>query len=232
MTIPFDWLIGGPAPAGGSPSGEPPYDPTFQSGDVQYAGPNGFAGSINMIFGLDLPNPSGTNGPALLLGSSATPFTFWIIQDEAYTVDNAGNNLGIVAGETQGGSSAAGGNLTLLGGGSDLGLGGSATLQGGTSALGNGGPCTVAGGNATSGGIPGDAYVIGGTGENPAQGANVHLICTEVNGIPGVVRIRVNSTPLIDFFADGSIYLYDGSGFGTAGQHLTSQGPGKPVIWS
>ena len=230
MTLPFDWLIGGPAAAGGSPGGQP-YDPTFQSGDVQYAGPNGFAGSNNMIFGLNLPNPSGTNGPALLLGSSATPFTFWVIQDQAFTTADAGNSLGIVAGETQPGSSQAGGNLTLYGGGSDAGIGGTATLQGGTSASANGGPAILAGGNATNGGVPGDAYVIGGSGQAPAQGANVHLIMTEVNNISGVVRIRVNSTPLIDFFHDGSVYLYDG-GFGTAGQKLTSQGPGLPVIWS
>jgi len=231
MTLPFDWLIGGPssdAIAGGEP-----YDPTFQSGNVQYAGPGQtLDGSDNLIFGLDLPNPSGVNGPALLLGSSATPFTFWVIQDQAFTTADAGNSLGIAAGETQPGSSQPGGNLTLYGGGSDSGLGGTATLQGGTSANGNGGPTFVAGGNATNGGIPGDVYVIGGTGENPSQGANCHLIMTEVNGISGVVRIRVNSTPLIDFFNDGSMYLYEGGGFGTAGQHLTSQGPGLPVIWA
>lgn len=231
MTLPFDWLIGGPAPAGGSPGGNP-YNPTFQSGDVQYAGPNGFAGSDNLIFGLDLPNPSGTRGPALLLGSSATPFTFWIIQDEAFTTADAGNSLGITAGETQAGSSQPGGDIFIVGGGADLGVGGAVTVQGGTSAQGNGGFATLAGGNATDGGIPGDAFVIGGAGESPGQGANVHLIMTEVNGIAGVVRIRVNSTPLFDFFKDGSIFIYNGGGFGTAGQHLTSQGPGKPVVWS
>jgi len=234
MTLPFDWLIGGPTTTGGgTPGGEPPYDPTFQSGDVQYAGPNGtFAGSINMIFGLDLPNPSGTNGPGLLLGSSATPFTFWIIQDEAYTLAEAGNSLGITAGETQAGSSQPGGAIFMVGGGADLGTGGAVTVQGGTSAQGNGGFTTLAGGNATQGGIPGDVFVIGGAGQAPSQGANVHLIMTQVNSISGVVRIRVNSTPLIDFFHDGSVYLYLGGGFGTAGQHLTSQGPGLPVIWS
>ena len=143
-----------------------------------------------------------------------------------------GNNLIITSGETQGSGTANGGYLLLIGGGSFAGTGGTATCQGGTSANGTGGPAILAGGNATNGGIPGDAYVIGGAGQAPGQGANVHLIMTEVNDISGVVRIRVNSTPLIDFYHDGSIYLYDGNGFGTAGQHLTSQGPGMPVIWS
>jgi hypothetical protein len=231
MTTPFDWLIGGPQ-AQSSPGGSP-YNPTFESGDVQYAGPAGsFAGNDNMIFGLNLPNPSGTPGPGLLLGSSATPFTFWIIQDQAFTTSDAGMSLGITAGETQSGSSQPGGNLTIIGGGADLGTGGGLTLQGGTSAAQNGGPTTLAGGNATSGGIPGDVYVIGGAGMAPSQGANVHLIMTEIAGISGVVRIRVNSTPLIDFYHDGSIYLYNGGGFGTSGQKLTSQGAGQPVIWS
>ena len=231
MTLPFDWLIGGPPQL--TPGGSPPYNPTFQSGDIQYAGPNGtLAGNINMIFGLDLPNPSGTNGPALLLGSSATPFTFWVIQDQAYTVDDAGMSLGITAGEVQPNSTQPGGDLTFIAGGADLGLGGTFTGQGGTSARGDGGPGILAGGNATAGGIPGDAYVIGGTGQNPSQGANCHLIMTEVNGIAGVVRIRVNSTPLIDFFANGAIYLYNGGGFGTPGQKITTQGAGGPAYWS
>ena len=228
VTLPFDWLIGGPAPAGGSPGGEPPYNPTFQSGDVQYEAPNGFAGRINFIYGNALPNPAGNTGPGLILGSGPG-VTFFVTTDEAYTASDPGNELIIAAGETQGGSSQPGGQLFLLGGASDLGMGGLLQLQGGTSANGPGGDAVFQGGNST-GGIPGDAFVTG--GQNGTQGANVHLICTEINGIPGVVRIRVNSTPLIDFFANGAIFLYNGGGFGTAGQKLTSQGPGMPVIWS
>src|SRR5271156_1474489 len=193
MTLPFDWLIGGPAAAGGSPGGEPPYDPTFQSGDVQYAGPNGFAGSINFIYGNALPNPGGGTGPGLILGSGPG-VTFFVTTDEEYTVNDPGNDLIFAAGETQSVSSQAGGNFTVYGGASYSGIGGTATWQGGTSYQGNGGPAILAGGNATQGGIPGDAYVIGGTGQAPAQGANVHLVMTEVNSIAGVVRIRVNST--------------------------------------
>lgn len=232
MTLPFDWLIGGPGASGAAGV----YEPAFQSGYLQYIGPSGaFVANANFEVGLNLPNPSGTAGPGLLLGSGGghgTPVTFAIIQDEAFDASTPGNNLIITSGETQGSGTAKGGYLLLIGGGSFAGTGGTATCQGGTSANGTGGPAILAGGNSTNGGIPGDAYVIGGAGQAPGQGANVHLIMTEVNNISGVVRIRVNSTPLIDFYHDGSIYLYDGGGFGTAGQKLTSQGPGMPVIWS
>lgn len=228
----FDWLIGGPQLAAFTGAA---YNPIFESGQIAYAGPNGtLTGTNNVIFGLNLPNPSGTNGPGLLLGSQGTgsPFTFWVIQDQAFTINDAGMSLGITAGEVQPGSSQPGGNLFFVAGGADLGTGGTMTVQGGTSARGHGGQGILAGGNATNGGIPGDAFVIGGAGQNPGQGANVHLIMTMVNGISGVVRIRVNSTPLFDFFHDGSIYIYDGGGFGTAGQKITSQGAGLPVMWA
>jgi hypothetical protein len=230
MTVPYDWVIGGPPVA--TPGGDP-YNPTFESGEVQYAGPNdGFAGNINMIFGLDLPNPSGINGPGLLLGSSATPFTFWIIQDQAYTTTNAGFNLGITAGETQGSGTANGGNLSLYGGGSYGGTGGATLIQGGTSATANGGAVTIQGGSATAGGIPGDVYVIGGSGEAPGQGANVHLIMSLDNAISGDVRIRVNSTILIQFLHQGQIYLTSsGTGAGLAGQPLVSGGASGAANW-
>jgi hypothetical protein len=236
VTLPFDWLIGGPPESsGGSPGGNP-YNPTFQSGDVQYAGPNDtFAGSADFEFGENVPNPGGVNGPFLLLGSgygpggTGNPRVFWIGTDEAFDLNTPGNFLGITAGEVQPGSSQPGGELFLVAGAADTGRGGLLQLQGGTSADGPGGDTVLQGGNST-GGIPGDVFVTG--GQNGTQGANVHLIATMVNGISGVVRIRVNSTPLIDFFANGAIYLYSGGGFGTAGQHITSQGPGLPVIWA
>lgn len=209
------------------------YNVTFQSGQVQYVGPNNqLTGTNNMIYGGLLPNPTGTPGPGLLLGSGPTPVTFTILQDQAFSPTVNGNNLIITSGETAGSGTANGGYVLVIGGGAFGGTGGTATFQGGTSANGTGGEAILAGGNATNGGKPGDAFVIGGAGMAPSQGANVHLIMTEANGISGVVRIRVNSTPLIDFYPDGSIFLYNGGGFGTAGQHLTSQGPGLPAIWS
>jgi hypothetical protein len=209
------------------------YNSTFKSGYVQYAGPNNIlAGDPNMIFGLALPNPSGTPGPGLLLGSGATPVSFWIIQDQAFTAAQAGNNLGITAGETQPGSTQPGGNLSLYGGGADQGMGGATLVQGGTSANADGGPATLAGGSATNGGIPGDVFVIAGAGQAPAQGANVHLIMTLVNGIAGDVRIRVNSNILIQFLQNGEIFLTEsGTGAGLPGQPIVSGGLGAPATY-
>jgi hypothetical protein len=218
--------------AGGS-DGVNNYNPTFQSGQIASAGPEGLTGNDNFIVGLAIPNPTGAAAPCLLLGSgggSGTPVTACIIQDEAFDDVTPGNNLIVTAGETQPAGTAAGGNLTLIGGASYGGAGGTTTIQGGTSANANGGITVVTGGNATGGGNPGDLFLI--AGQEGAQGANVHLIMSELNGIAGVVRIRVNSTILIDFYHDGSLYLYNGGGFGTAGQTLHSGGPGAPVYWA
>jgi hypothetical protein len=209
------------------------YNSNFNSGYLVFGGPNiSTQSSINFEVGTNLPNPSGTPGPALLLGSgggNGTAIWAWIITDEAYDAQTPGNNLGITAGETQASGTQPGGQLFLVGGGSYGGLGGLLQLQGGTSLNGNGGEAVLQGGNSTNG-IPGDAYVSG--GQNGTQGANVHLIMTTVNGTSGVVRIRNNSTPLIDFYPDGSIYLYKGGGFGTAGQKLTTGGAGTYAYWS
>lgn len=210
------------------------YNPTFKTGYVMVGGPNGqIEGNINFEFGTNLPNPSGTNGAGLLLGSGAgggIANPFWIITDQAYDLTTPGNQLGITAGETQPNSTQAGGLLWLIGGGADLGTGGELLLQGGTSARQNGGSAILAGGNATTGGIPGDAYVIGGSGLAPAQGANVHLIMTEVAGISGNIRFRVNSTILYQFDQFGAIFIGT-AGCGTAGQTLHSGGPGASCYW-
>lgn len=209
-----------------------PYNPIFQSGQVQYAGPGGgLAGSNNLIFGLALPNPGGTPGPALLLGSgggNGSPVWAWIIQDQAFDSVTPGNNLGITAGETQPAGIQPGGELFIIAGASFGGRGGVLQLQGGTSFNGPGGFGILQGGNSTNG-PAGDAFVTG--GQNGTAGANVHLIMTTVNGISGVVRIRNNSTILWDFYPDGSIFSYLGGGFGTSGQSLKTQGAGLPAQW-
>jgi hypothetical protein len=227
------------------------FNPTFSTGFVQYAGPNGtFAGNINFEFGTNLPNPSGTPGPALLLGSgygatgSGSAGSFWVITDQAYDAATPGNNLGITAGETQPSGTANGGLLFLIGGGSFGGVGGTLQLQGGTSYNGQGGLAVLQGGNATQGlGIPGDAFVIG--GELGNAGATVHLVCTNLNGSPGVVRIAVGSdithtSIMVDFIPVGApsagsqpvgIYLYSGGGYGTAGAPLVSGGPSGGANW-
>lgn len=214
------------------------YQPTFQSGPVQYAGPNGsFLASDNMIFGLDLPNPAharstpGTGGASLLLGTGGTVNPnrdFWIITDQAFDPSLAGNTLGITAGETQGSGTAAGGLLWLIGGASFGGFGGETRIQGGTSRNGPGGPLTLFGGNST-GDIPGDVFVVG--GQAGTQGASIHLIMTLINGISGFVRIRVNSTILYEFDSDGAIFI-GSTGAGLPGQPLISGGPGASTQWA
>jgi len=157
----------------------------------------------------------------------AASVSFNLLTDAPYDDFTPGNDFIFSAGESDG--AQPGGNFTILGGGSASGSGGTAQWQGGTSTSGPGGPAVLQGGNSTSG-IPGDAFVSG--GQAGSQGANVHLIMTTVSGTSGVVRIRNNSTPIMDVYADGSIYLYLGGGFGTSGQHLTTQGSGLPAKWA
>jgi hypothetical protein len=203
------------------------FNPTFMSGYVLYAGPNGtITANTNFIFGLKIPNPSGTPAPAILIGSGVPQA--WIVTD-AVLAGTPGINLGIVAGEAAAGSSDIGGALLLLGGGADHGVGGKNTLQGGTSLNGTGGQAIVAGGNSTNG-PAGDAFVI--AGQTGTAGGNVHLIATSNSGVPGDVRIRLNSTILLQILGTGEIFLtLSGTGSGTAGQKLTSQGPGLPAKW-
>jgi hypothetical protein len=203
------------------------WNETFQSGQVQYIGPNNtLNGSNNLIFGLKLPNPSGITAPGLLLGSDVSQA--WLITDQAADSVTNGINLGITAGETQPAGNATGGTLELFGGGAFAGTGGAFTAQGGTSFNGPGGPTTISGGNSTHG-VPGDLFLIG--GQTGTQGANVHLIMTNINGIPGFLRIRVNSTILYQINANGSI-LIGGSNPGQPGQPLVSGGPLGTATWA
>lgn len=209
------------------------YQATFGSGPVQYAGPSGqLAGSDNLIFGLNLPNPAGVWGPALLTGSgggNGSNITFWFITDQAFDTSSPGNDIYHTAGETQPGSSARGGNWTVIAGASDQGPGGQVTIQGGTSVSGPAGLTVIQGGNNTLGNLPaGDVFIIG--GQEGSQGASVHLIATQLNGLSGFIRHRVNSTIRWDEYpGDGSWFFYDGSGFGADGAPVVSKGPGQPV---
>lgn len=227
ITETINQLINGAVGAIGS------YSSTFQSGEIQYVGPgNTLTGNANLEFGLNIPNPSGVNGPCLLLGSgggNGTPVSSWIITDEAFDAVTPGNNLGITAGETQASGTANGGTLFLVGGASFAGTGGSLLLQGGTSANGPAGITVIAGGNSTSG-PSGDLFISG--GQNGTSGSNVHLIMTLLDGVSGDVRIRCNSTILMQFLQHGEIYLTSsGTGAGLAGQPLVSGGFGAPAQW-
>lgn len=213
------------------------YNPTFQSGNVQWIGANGLlAADNNMIYGQLLPNPSGVVGPCLLLGSGGgggVPVTFAIIMDQAFDNVTPGNRLIITSGETQPAGTQPGGSYLDYGGASFGGTGGLRSVQGGSSANAAGGPAVFKGGAATGStgaAIPGDAFVEG--GDTGQQGANVHLIMTLLNGVAGDVRIRVNSTILIQFLQFGEIFLtQSGTGAGSAGQALVSGGLGAPAKW-
>lgn len=211
-----------------------PYNPTFLSGGVHYNGPNGVvAADNNLIFGKSVPNPSGVNGPCLLLGSGGgggTNVTFAIIMDQAFDTATPGNDLIITAGEVQPSSTQRGGNLLIVAGGADAGPGGAMTIQGGTSLNGAAGPAILQGGNSTNEVDPaGDAFVI--AGQVGSVGGTVHLIMTLLNGVAGVIRHRVNSDILWDEFNDGSWFFYKvgGGTYGDAGAPIISRGAGQPV---
>lgn len=210
-----------------------PYNPTFQSGGIQYAGPAGvIASDNNMIFGKNVPNPSGIPGPVLLLGSgggAGANVSFWIIQDQAFDTASPGNDLNLTAGEVQPGSSQRGGNIFDIAGAADLGTGGQNLKQGGTSARGPGGIAVLQGGNNSDGlHPPGDAFIS--AGQAGSVGATYHLIATIVNGVPGVGRHRFNSTITIDEYSDGSWFWYGSNGFGVTGviTPTVARGAGQP----
>ena len=212
------------------------YQPQFNSGPVQFAGPNGsFLGSDNLIFGTKIPNPAhdfpSGGGVSLLIGTGGAENPnrdAWIITDQAFDPTLDGNTLGITAGETQGSGTANGGLLWLLGGAAFGGTGGELRLQAGTSRNGPGGFTQVLGGNST-GGPAGDLFLSG--GQAGTIGANVHLIMTVLNGVAGVIRIRANSSILYEIQSTGAIFI-GATGAGLAGSPLISGGPAGSPQWA
>jgi len=202
------------------------YSSVFQSGYVLYTGPGQtIATNTNFIFGLQLPNPSGTPAPCLLLGSGVPQA--WIITDEQVP-GNPGINLGIAAGETAASGTDPGGQLLLFGGAAFGGKGGQALLQGGTSLNGIAGDTQVAGGNSTNG-PAGNVFLIG--GQTGISGGSVHVIMTDTgHGTPGSFVIRLNSTVLYTINNQGAIFSTN-TGAGLAGQPFVSGGPNAPATW-
>lgn len=205
------------------------YVPTFQSGNVQVYGPNGtFAGYGDFIFGFQLPNASGVPSTGLLLGGAGKSQVVYI------TDEQLPGQKGITVIREAGDAAASpgsdgGGDLLDFAGGTVTGLGGTAKYQGGTSVSGQAGPGILSGGSSTSG-LAGDAFVEG--GDCPVHGSNVHLIAKSTGGFAGDVRIRVNSTILLQFLSNGEIFLTSsGTGAGLAGQPLVSGGIGAPAKW-
>lgn len=210
------------------------YNATFLSGNVQYAGPSGLlAGDNNLIFGKAIPNPGGTPGPALLLGSgggSGINVEAWFISDQAFDTATPGNDIGHTAGETQPGSSQRGGNWSVYAGATDLGTGGQLLAQGGTAARGIPGLTVFQGASNTDQSHPaGDIFFV--AGEVGSTGASWHLIMTMTNGVAGVGHVKVNSTNILDFYSDGSLYFYGSNHFGSPIAPCISRGPGQPAGW-
>lgn len=216
------------------------YNATFDSGNVQFAGPDGLlAGVDSLIFGTNIPNPSGTPGNCLLLasGGGLGINTFgWFITDQAFDVNTPGNDIGHTAGEVQPDSTQRAGNWSSIAGAADLGTGGQWLGKGGTAARGVPGLTVLQGADNTDLSHPaGDTFVI--AGETGSTGANLHVIMTETGGVAGVLHHKVNSTNLWDEVFDGSWFFYvnsslPGGGYGAAMSPLISAGAGQPVGWA
>ncbi len=237
---------------GGGPSA---YNATFQAGYIQYAGAtDGYtlAGNTAFAFGLSLPNAisglsnpnGGTYGqiPGILLGNYVKGAAV-IIPDAVPEVSAGGSNstagvsLVIEAGDTNSTGTAVGGSLYLYAGTSATATGGTAYLHGGgssstTNTSGKGGDVVILGG---SGYNAGGAYFEGGTatGTN-GNGGNVQLAPSAGNGTgaPGALLfVSATGSLLYEWYKNGELYIA-GSNPGTAGQVLTSGGPGASMSWT
>ena len=216
------------------------YEPPFQSGSVQVMGPNGTpVGYGSFQFGLLLPNASGIPCEGILVGGAGQKQAVYITDEQLSgmkgidIIRSAGD-----ASQTPG--TDGGGDLLDFAGGTQSGQGGQAKYQGGTSVHGRAGDSVLHGGNSTDG-TPGNAVTM--PGETGATGSSTNLFMLRPVGSTtfGTVSILVGdgggppggtTIPIIDFLHDGSIYLYLGGGFGTAGQTLHSGGPGASCYWA
>lgn len=228
------------------------YEPAFESGSVQVAGPNGVpAGYGDFQWGFLLPNASGIPCSGILAGGAGKTQVVHITDAQitglkgitvirsAGDADSTPGNPGL----------DPGGDLLDFAGASLNGPGGQAKYQGGTSVNSIAGDAVLQGGNAT--------------GTNPnAQAANAVVssgvvgmkcgigVILSANLPPGAsgtpaIRHQFGTAPprgtviVADEFLDGSKFLYDMSdfpstnrgGFGTLGQVEMSSGIGKPTFW-
>lgn len=226
------------------------YSPTFESGSVQVAGPNGTpAGYGDFQFGFLLPNASGIPSSGLLVGGAGKTQVVHITDAQitglkgitvirtAGDADSTPGNPGI----------DPGGDLLDFAGASLNGRGGAAKYQGGTSVNNIAGDATLQGGNAT-GSNPnsqaGNAVVSSGV-VGLKCGIGVILSANIPPGAIGTVVIRhqfgtaTGTVLVVDEFPDGSKFLYpmvafpsvNRGGFGAIGQVEVSNGIGQPTAW-
>lgn len=186
------------------------YSPTFLSGQVQLAGPNGLMNSFgDFQFGLNVPGPGGS-GPSLLIGGATKVFS-QIITD-AQVNNQAGINLYITAGNTSvTDAGQPGGSLWDFGGASQTGKGGARNVQGGSSANGPGGDVTIFGGNnINNNAAAGNIYMIAGTTGN--VGGNVKIYATKLGGTAGGISFWLgqpdipHSVPLWTMDPGGALF--------------------------
>lgn len=208
------------------------YEAPFQSGSIQLKGADGSLNGLgDFQYGLNLPNASGIPGPGLLL-SGAGKSQVAIIQDEQLP-GQKGITLIIEAGDasTSGAANDDSGDFLDFAGGTLYGNGGTRKMQGGTSVHAAAGPSIVHGGNSTDG-TPGPAVMEAGE-TGTAAGANCQYIATQPPGAPayGVHRFQFNSNFMCEFHDLGQLYLYNGNGYGLAGQPVVSSGPGGPLTY-
>lgn len=219
------------------------YSPTFESGSVQVAGPNGVpAGYGDFQFGFLLPNPSGTPSSGVLIGGAGK--TQVVHVTDAQIPGLQGITVIRSAGDA-GDATSAGGYMLDFAGASTNGQAGDAIYQAGTTVNGIAGDATLQGGPATGTGQAGNAIVSSGVEGNTIS-IGVILSANLPPGATGnpVIRHQFGTgggTILaFDEAKDGSWFFYPLSafpsvnrgGYGAIGQSIISNGPGQPTSWA
>ena len=228
------------------------YEPVFESGSLQVAGPNGVpVGYGDLQWGFLLPNASGIPSSGILAGGAGKVQVIHITDAQITGLK------GLTVIRTAGDADSTPGNPGLDDGGDLLDFagaslnanGGAAKYQGGTSVNARAGDATLQGGNATGtnpNAQAGNAVVSSGVVGNKC-GIGVILSANLPPGATGtpVIRHQFGTAPptgtilVTDEFLDGSKFFYDLStfptigrgGFGTLGQVEMSSGMGKPTFW-
>ena len=228
------------------------YEPAFESGSVQVAGPNGVpVGYGDFQWGFLLPNASGIPCSGILAGGAGKTQVVHITDAQVTglkgitVIRSAGD-----ADSTPGNPGLdAGGDLLDFAGASLNGPGGAAKYQGGTSVNNIAGDATLQGGNATGtnpNAQAGNAVVSSGVvGKKCPIGVILSAnLPPGASGTPAI-RHQFGTAPprgtviVADEFLDGSKFLYPMSdfpavnrgGFGTSGQVEMSGGTGQPTFW-
>jgi len=211
------------------------YSSFFNSGYVAWVGPNGtlnFSGQL--VFGTNIPNPTGINAPALLLGGAGQARAC-LLTDEQLN-GQKGIDLIIAAGNVGNSPTNAdnAGDLLLFGGGALNGQGGAIKVQGGTSVHGLPGTTTIHGANGTgSGAARGDVDIIG--GELGTNGGSIRLTMTYGTGTDGQILIQSANTSggtnlLWTITRQGAVIF--GAGGQSTGDVLVSAGVSALPVWT